>query len=264
MTVSDTRLAVWFNDDSSQQAQALASRLQLPLTDTDIKFSEYPYVLIAEGSGLALQQTGKKAAGPVRIDFTGGAAAYRRSQGGGELIIKALGGSKKKPPRVIDVTAGLGRDSFVMANWGCKVTMLERSAIIAELLADGLSRAAHSDDEELLEVVARMALQQTDALQYLKALSPEHYPDVIYIDPMFPATKKSALVKKDMQAFHQVVGADQDSDQLLAIALQRVIHRVVVKRPKKAEFLAAQKPAYSVEGKAVRFDVYSLRAFSKS
>lgn len=264
MTVLDTHIAIWFNSDSLPQAQLLADRLRLPLTDTDLRFSPYRYVLMIDNKGLALQQTGKKAAGPVRIDFTTGAYAYRRLQGGGELIIKALGGSKKNPPRVIDATAGLGRDSFVMANWGCNVTMLERSEIVAELLADGLSRAAQSEARDTLEVVARMTLLQADAVQYLQALLPSGYPDVIYIDPMFPASKKSALVKKDMQAFHQVVGADQDSGQLLAIALQRAVHRVVVKRPKKAEFLANQEPAYSIEGKAIRFDVYSLKAFSKA
>ena len=264
MTTPDTTLAVWFDHDSLLRAELLADRLQLPLTDTELKFSEYDYVLAFAENGLVLQQTGKKAPGSVRIDFATGAAAHRRLQGGSELIIKALGGSKSKPPRVIDVTAGLGRDSFVMANWGCQVTMLERSAVIAELLADGINRAANSDDYQVAEVIARMKLQRIEAVDYLQQLSPNDYPDVIYIDPMFPASKKTALVKKDMQAFHQVVGADQDSDELLVLALQRVIHRVVVKRPKKAEFLADQKPAYSVEGKAVRFDVYSLKAFSKA
>lgn len=264
MTVTDKKLAVWFDHKNRQCAQALSNRLGLPLTDVDIKFSEYQYVLLVSARGLTLQQTGKKASGPVCIDFTSGAVAHRRSQGGGELIIKALGGSKQNPPRVIDVTAGLGRDSFVMANWGCVVTMLERSAIIAELLADGLARAASSDDNELLKVIARMNLQRVDAVEYLQTLSSDLYPDVIYIDPMFPASKKSALVKKEMQAFHQVVGADQDSDKLLRIALQRAIHRVVVKRPKKSEFLDDLAPAYSIEGKAVRFDVYSLKAFSRN
>ena len=77
-------------------------------------------------------------------------------------------------------------------------------------------------------------------------------------------SKKSALVKKDMRAFHQVGGQDADSDELLAQALQCARYRVVVKRPRKAEFLAAKKPSFQLAGKAVRFDIYTLKAFPKA
>jgi 16S rRNA (guanine1516-N2)-methyltransferase len=108
-----------------------------------------------------------------------------------------------------------------------------------------------------------MHLVEGQALIYLQqALEPK--PDVVYIDPMFPASKKAALVKKDMQAFHQVVGADSDSDELLAAALAACEHRVVVKRPKKAPSLADTPPNFTIEGKAIRFDVYSLKAFNKT
>jgi 16S rRNA (guanine1516-N2)-methyltransferase len=81
---------------------------------------------------------------------------------------------------------------------------------------------------------------------------------------MFPASKKSALVKKEMRAFHQLVGADVDSEELLALAIATAKHRVVVKRPKKAEVLAGRKPNFAVEGKAIRFDIYSHKAFDKN
>jgi 16S rRNA (guanine1516-N2)-methyltransferase len=86
-------------------------------------------------------------------------------------------------------------------------------------------------------------------------------PDVVYIDPMFPPSKKSALVKKEMRAFHQLVGADQDSGELLEAALEVAIHRVVVKRPLKSEYVTGKKPSYSLSGKAIRFDIYALKAF---
>ena len=84
-------------------------------------------------------------------------------------------------------------------------------------------------------------------------------PDVVYVDPMFPLRKKSAKVKKAMQAFHAIVGTDPDADDLLANALKVARYRVVVKRPTGAGFLAETKPNYSLEGKSTRYDIYALK-----
>jgi len=246
----------------TEQSLLLADQLQLPLVD-EAAAEQFPYVLRYTDKGLAIAQTGRKAAGPVIVDFTGGGTAHRRHYGGGELIVKAVAGDKHHRPTVLDATAGLGRDSFVLASWGYPVTLCERSAVVAAVLSDGLERAKQVDDAELLAVIARMQLQATDAVAYMQTLTREMAPDAIVIDPMFPAAKKSALVKKEMQAFHHIVGADQDSATLLDCALTTARHRVVVKRPKKAEYLAAIKPDFSVEGKAIRFDIYSLRAYGK-
>jgi len=262
--VTDTSpvIAIKLNVEKRQQCQRLAERLQLSLV-SDSEVDGYPYLLEYQEEGLCLQQTGAKAAGPVLVDFSGGTAAHRRQQGGGELIVKAVAGNKQQRPTVLDATAGLGRDSFVLASWGYPVTLCERSNIIAALLDDGLQRARQMDDPPLQTIMQRMDFKALDAVDYLQAAGENSPPDVIVIDPMFPSSKKSALVKKEMQAFHYIVGADQDSAQLLDLALATATHRVVVKRPKKAEYLAGKKPNFAVEGKAIRFDIYSLRAFSK-
>ena len=131
------------------------------------------------------------------------------------------------------------------------------------LLSDGLSRGLESEDEALRTIIGRMCFRHGDSLDYLRQLNDCDCPDVIYIDPMFPASKKSALVKKEMQAFQKLVGADQDSHALLTLALDKAINRVVVKRPLKAECLGGVEPAFAMKGKAVRFDIYSLKSFSK-
>ncbi|MCP3908533.1 MAG: class I SAM-dependent methyltransferase [Oceanicoccus sp.] len=246
----------------AEYSRQLADQLQLPLVDKTTA-EHFPYVLRYTEKGLAIAQTGRKAAGPVVVDFAGGGSAHRRQQGGGELIVKAVAGDKKNRPSVLDATAGLGRDSFVLASWGYPVTLCERSPIVAAVLNDGLERARYSDDSELLAIMARMKLETMDAITYMQTLTEATAPDAIVIDPMFPASKKSALVKKEMQAFHHVVGADPDSASLLDQALVTARHRVIVKRPKKAEYLAGIKPNFSVEGKAIRFDIYSLRAYGK-
>jgi len=200
---------------------------------------------------LVLRHTQLPKQGDILVDFASGAASYRRLHGGGEAIAKACGMQKKRDITVLDATAGLGRDGFVLANLGASVTLVERNPAVAALLFDGLRRAALVP--ELHWVAERMQLLHLPAERALQAHAAV---DVVYLDPMFPPREKSALVKKEMRAFHDVVGNDVDADALLDPALQLATKRVVVKRPGYADFLAGQKPTMSVTGKNNRFDVY--------
>ncbi len=202
---------------------------------------------------LVLRHTGLPKQGDILVDFASGAASYRRLHGGGkaEAIAKAVGLHKKRDLTVLDATAGLGRDAFVLASLGATVTMVERNPAVAALLYDGLRRGALIT--ELGWLSQRMQLLHSTALDALQQQAPV---DVVYLDPMFPPRDKSALVKKEMRAFHEVVGSDTDAAALLAPALKLAQKRVVVKRPGYAEYLAGQAPAMSVSGKNNRFDVY--------
>ena len=190
----------------------------------------------------------------ILVDFASGSSNYRRQHGGGkdEAIAKAVGLHKKRDITVLDATAGLGRDGFVLASIGADVTLVERHPMVAALLADGLRRAA-LDPQLCSWLPARMRLLFSPALDALQQAKPC---DVVYLDPMFPERQKSALVKKEMRAFHEVVGEDPDADQLLEPALQLALKRVVVKRPAYADPLAGTKPSHVVKGKNNRFDVY--------
>ena len=239
-------------------ARALGAELLLKVNPADLQQPQFALVFAADG--VSLQQTGRKVPGPVRVDFLAGAVNHRRLFGGGkgQMIAKAVGVQARVKPHVLDATAGLGRDGFVLATLGCQVTMLERSPLVWALLNDGLQRAHAGADAELSEIINRLSLESVDARDYLctppKKSSP---PDVIYLDPMFPIRGKSADVKKEMQAFHQVVGADLDAAELLADARALATYRVVVKRPRKAPDLADMTPSYRLEGKSSRFDIYT-------
>jgi 16S rRNA (guanine1516-N2)-methyltransferase len=158
---------------------------------------------------------------------------------------------------MLDATAGLGRDAFVLAELGCSVTLIERQALIAALLEDGLLRA--QADPEVAPIVARMCLLCGNAIELMAAWASEP-PQVIYLDPMFPHRDKSALVKKEMRLFRPLAGNDDDAPALLAAALKLATHRVVVKRPRKAPAIAGEKPGYVLEGKSSRFDIYPKKA----
>ncbi|WP_148861967.1 class I SAM-dependent methyltransferase [Marinobacter fonticola] len=244
------------------QARSVAESLNLPFLDrVDPKFIEdYPVLLWLEEGGLSLQVTGRKAPGPVRAEFVSGKAGYRRDHGGGagQLVAKAVGLQRtSKPLHVLDATAGLGQDAYVLAGLGCDVTLLERSPIIHALLADGLARAA--GDVGAGPLVARMQLESGDSIRWMKARN-DAVADVIYLDPMFPHRDKSARVKKEMELFRPIVGADDDAADLLQVALERARYRVVVKRPRKAPTIEGPPPNTQLEGKSSRYDIYALRA----
>lgn len=191
----------------------------------------------------------------ITVDFTRGATRHRLQQGGGlgQAIAKAVGIRGNIHPKVLDVTAGLGQDAFVLASLGSNITMLERTTLAASLLADGLMRA--KNDEKINQIIERMTLIHIDGHTYLDN-APRNYFDVIYLDPMFPEENKSALPKKSMQAFHTLIGQDNDSDALLSKARRIAKKRIVVKRSSRAPWLDQEKPHYSLSGKSTRFDIY--------
>jgi len=216
------------------------------------------YQLQHNGERLELHDSTDPKIGPVYVDFVSGKARHRLQFGGGkgQAIAKAVGLHKIKQPRIVDATAGLGREAFVLASLGCEVTLLERSPILHALLADGLQRALHCEDVDLRNIASRMQLHHADAQVWLHSLSAAAYPDVVYLDPMFPERRKSAQIQKEMRFLHAIVGEDPDANDLLSIARQRCHKRVTVKRPRLAPALADYAPAFVIQGKVVRYDVY--------
>jgi len=244
------------------QAEVLAESLGLDNLGVsrprDVR--DFPVLLFLDEQGLGLQMTGKGAPGPVRAEFVTGKMGYRREHGGGagQLVAKAVGLQKTRATlHVVDATAGLGQDAFVLASLGCRVTLFERNPVIHALLADGLARAALNVD--CAAVVERMQLLEGSSIDWL-AHADNEAADIVYLDPMFPHRDKSALVKKEMQVFRTIVGDDVDSGQLLAGALECARYRVVVKRPRKAPAIEGPEPTTRIEGKSSRYDVYSIKA----
>lgn len=212
-----------------------------------------------------LQPDDPKCSGAVRVDFTAGRAAFRRKQQKKELLVRAVegkgGGINNASLKIIDATGGLGRDSFLLAAAGHQVCIFECQPVIAALLADGLARAGtHPETAKITQRIRLIAKNAVNALEAVEAGGQEGQGvDVVYLDPMFPERRKSALVKKELQLLQLLAHLDSAPEQLLTAALQVATHRVVVKRPVKAPFLADCAdcaPSHSLSGKTVRFDVY--------
>ena len=244
-----------------EEARKLAETLDLPFLDNPLSeplseaVATYDYLLIYTPTYLGLHASGENLASPFYIDFLSGKLLYRQQHASRkkELLARAMGVSPREHPIIVDATAGLGRDSFILASLGFHITLLERSPILHALLTDAILRA--SLDPRLLPVMKRMHLIKTDSITWLSKQPPA---DIIYLDPMFPERKKSALSKGNMQIFHDIVGADPDAGLLLETALSCAITRVVVKRPRLAEPLSGIKPTYSLSGNSSRFDIYII------
>tara|TARA_R110002049_G_scaffold126494_2_gene282662 strand:- start:1728 stop:2558 length:831 start_codon:yes stop_codon:yes gene_type:complete len=244
-------------DTAAAFAQALQVQFFSYQDTPDPYFLTFPFVFVYEGEKAQIIQTGKSAPGPVTASFLQGKTTHRLKFGGGkgQMIAKAVGLNKGVLPTILDATAGLAQDAFVLASLGCEITLLERSPIIAELIASALREAQGT---EIQDITARMHLNSVDACAWL-ADQTGKVADVIYLDPMYPHSDKSALVKKEMRLFHTLVGETSDDAELLARAIQKARYRVVVKRPRKGETIQGQQPAHQILGKSCRYDIYPLQ-----
>jgi len=247
-------------DEQGDFAEAFFGKKKPPLTISENLSALPPYILYYQNKGASILQTEKGAPGPVTASFLGGKTEHRRQFGGGkgQLIAKAVGLNQGVVPEVLDASAGLGRDAFVLASLGCKLTMLERSPVIAELLSCALEEALGT---EIDEIITRMQLISANSSEWL-SLQNNAVADVIYLDPMYPHREKSSLVKKEMRLFQTLVGEDLDDAELLSAALKKARYRVVVKRPRKGLTIKGSAPSYQLAGKSCRYDIYSIKSLA--
>jgi 16S rRNA (guanine1516-N2)-methyltransferase len=246
------RVAVWVaSADERLQARACALAAELKLGVVTRDAPDCDLLLAVTEDGLELRETGRGAAGGVRVDFGESSATARRlaTASRRQPLARAVG-FKSHTPTILDVTAGLGRDALWLARLGCTVTAIERSDVLGALLRDALARNAPP---------AGFTLVVADAVEVLNGLAADAAPDVVYLDPMFPPRGKSALPKKELRILRRLVGDDPDAGVLLAAARRVARERVVVKRTPHAAPLAPE-PTVSYRGKLVRYDAYLTRA----
>ncbi|MDD1627182.1 MAG: class I SAM-dependent methyltransferase [Methylococcaceae bacterium] len=246
------KLAVLYQGQGdSLPFQQLAERLSVPLYQSINNDSPESFFLTWRDGCLKLldKELLKKGGLVVDIEPRNGEQRSWPAPKDGALA-HALG---RKTRTVVDATTGWGQDSLHIFRMGYEVLCIERSPVMAELLLDGFKRLVE------LEWMQKLNLQSPrlligNAIDLLAAL--ESQPDCIYLDPMFPPKrKKSALPKKAMMVLRDLLGDDQDKEQLFAAALMATGKRVVVKSPDYAEPLGG-KPNESFHGKLLRYDVY--------
>ena len=252
------RVFVHFEPDDAdleRRAGSLAAALALPLLDdlpAPVRADDL--VLTVTPGGLELREHARLAATGVRVDLR--AIERRPGRGRGlrrQPLARAVGRASR---RVVDATAGLGRDAAILAFAGFEVIAVERSPVLAAMLEDGIERA-RADPFTAEALGDRLRVETGDARDVLARIAPP--PDAVYLDPMYPPRRKaSAIAKRGIRLVRALVGADADAGELLAAARARAADRVVVKRPAAAEPIGGA-PSYTIAGKLARYDVYLTR-----
>lgn len=261
--MSNQLLTVKSTISSWERAERLSAEHNLKLVEIE-QLTDSPFELVFGHHDVTLADMRAKKPMVLRVDFASGAFDHRRKFGGGagQAVAKACGLKGGRKLTILDATAGLGGDAFVLASLGSRVAMFERSVVAFSLLEDALRRAEQSESAEVLEIVDRMSLVAGDSHQLFSTadtLFEGMPPDVIYLDPMFPEKNKKALAKKEMQIFQTLVGDDGDADLLLPAAQECATCRVVVKRSKSAPYLNGLAPNLTLAGKSSRFDIYTKK-----
>lgn len=223
---------------------------------------------------------------PFSIDFIE-MKKQRNNNNGFENICKAIGNinNYKQNGYIIDLNAGLGRDSFILALHGYHVIMIERNPVLFVLLKDAVHRLKLTDEKlsDRLYLINNdstfdsLDIQLKDIIIKIKKNMEKYdlnYNIVelnnicIYLDPMYPSKTigKKSLVKKETQMLHRLIDSNEGNDNqnnnslfdkaLKLISNSSIKSRIVVKRPLKSTPLVNSIPHECVKGSTQRFDIY--------
>lgn len=169
------------------------------------------------------------ALGALYVDFVAGRLDWKRQHGDlkNSALVRACSLSRvpNTDIHVVDGTAGLGSDSFMLASRGFRVTAVERNPAVFALLRDGIARAQqvwtiflsflgslrwnipiiYSDNvmrsstprlvyqasDVVGEIARRMTAVHSDSQQYLASLADAAdiaaRPHIVFLDPMYPS-----------------------------------------------------------------------------
>lgn len=217
--------------------------------------------------GRVLQSSLPAMGGNFFLDYAHGPLGYRLQAK--RVMHEPLAKVISRGAFVFDATGGIAKDAIMMALLGCKVWTCEAHPLIASLVQDGLERVRHLTAYSLLFEQESFNFFAVDALTklsefYAKPL--EQRPDIIYLDPMFPAKVKSSSAKKTMQWLQHIHAHTShmypdysvaEPHELLSMGLKLAQKRVVVKRPLHAGPLTlAPEVSFSRRFQSARFDVY--------
>jgi len=250
-------IVTWPSDRPSlqEEARTLANKVDCECRDSEgIEKTEAALLLVVHGDRLELREPASRGRG-LTVDFTGTVKGTRRRAGvsSKQPIARAMG--PRRGASIIDATAGLARDTFLLASLGYPVIAVERSPILAAMIHDGLARGMGVGNARVRATLERIRFVEGDAREAIGVLTKQGTADVVYLDPMYPSKKKSALAKKEIRLLRQLVGDDGDAEELFRVAREAAVRRVVVKRHPQAPPLVPS-PDVQFKGRTARFDVY--------
>ncbi len=238
---------IYSSDQKKSFAEELASFIGT--TSCDVRQMTQHCHLYLSDSGLSFFHPEARSTKKFKIDFNSGTTRWRINRADHEKLIKKALGKHEAPLNILDCTAGMLQDTLLFLSLGHKVTAVEQSKILFCLVNDAINR---SNDQEIFKA---LTLINANACSYISKA--EKF-DVIYFDPMYPASKKNALNSGQLEYITKILATesiDNDPMQDFEILRSMPIKKMVIKRPIKAEPFS-KKMNYQVLGKTTRFDVY--------
>ena len=236
-------------EDLNQKAIQLSKKIKLPfaglLADLKKNYENHEdiFLLVVSEDLIYLKKGLTLTSKPIYCDFYKWSKENKRSN-----LVRSMRGLPHQGV-IIDATAGLGRDALILSSLAERVILIERVPWVSALLEDGLKNS-----RKLLPYLSSTQVICCDSKKYLLNLKTK--PDAIYLDPMFEKMGKSKA-KREIQALRDLT-IQSNEEELLEVALKTAKDRVVVKRHKKIKSLSGLKPTFSLTGRVVRYDVYSI------
>lgn len=195
---------------------------------------------------------------PILVDFLDPALKkYLGHMSKKNIFGKALA-LKHDPTQLIDLTAGFGKDSFVVSKFFSKVIWVERNPIVYFLLQDGLKRLLI----EYPNLTDKFELVLSESSDFLKTLKDKNsnliekqslQESVIYFDFMF--TDKKSKSNKDMIFLKHITAFDNpiNIEDYLVESTQAQPLRTVLKAKSYSGVL---KPEQIYDGQQVKYFVF--------
>lgn len=216
------------------------------------KIDNFDYIFLKENNILYLKNCNSNLPA-ICCDFEDKSLLYRLKASGKNQELEKACGISKNIKTIIDTTAGMGKDSFLLASYNTKVIMIEQNKLIYYLLQDGIKRGIDSNNYKIKNICNNMILYNNNSINFLQNIYEKV--DCIYLDPMFTKENGKSLVKKEMQIFHNLAFYG-DNTKLFDIAMQKAKNRIVVKRMIDSQLLINKQPDYQIKGKTIRYDIY--------
>jgi len=240
-----------FFDSEAHQPQAQAAAKILGITARNLSHDSLEPHLELSDRGLSFFHPDARAKNKFNIDFVSGSSGWRLKRADHEKLIKKALGKSDKPLRILDCTAGLLQDTLLFLSLGHQVTAMEQSKILFLLLQDGVTRSKKTHNE----LFTNLSLIQGNACSFNHDANAF---DVIYFDPMYPPSKKSALGSGQLEYLTKILEVEEisnDPQKDFEVLQLMPVKKMIVKRPIKADPFHSGIN-YQVSGKTTRFDVY--------
>ena len=160
--------------------------------------------------------------------------------------------SQEKNLTILDMTAGLGKDSFMLASFGFNVLGCEQNSCVYK----ALKNAKEELDKIDFAVAKRLNFLEVNSFEFLKKTTDVF--DYIYFDPMFDAINDKTKAKKQMQFLRELTKTDNHEKQIVQsfnLARKKCAKFVIFKRHKRDNYFAKEHHSVLLAN-SVRFERY--------